>query len=172
MNIQSETQAYAFLLYSHVRSFAYCLRQMPSDRLDWQFDPAAPSARMLAEHMLQWLICDRQHILEPDALLHADVPALPRDLPTLCDALEAEADTWRALIRSLTPEQLDAPRQQFNSSPMNVRAFVCHIIQNSIYKNGQFMTIFYALGLDGTEPYEAPLPNPIYAHLRAGEPLE
>jgi hypothetical protein len=43
-----------------------------------------------------------------------------------------------------------------------VRGFVCHMVQNTIYKNGQFMTLFYALGLDGTEPYDAPFPNPIY----------
>jgi hypothetical protein len=36
------------------------------------------------------------------------------------------------------------------------------MIQNCIYKNGQLATIYFALGLDGTEPYEAPFPNPIY----------
>ena len=43
-----------------------------------------------------------------------------------------------------------------------MRGFVCHMIQNTIYKHGQFATIYFALGLDGTEPYNAPFPNPIY----------
>ena len=73
---------------------------------------------------------------------------------------------------SLTPEQMDAPRSQFNAFGMNVRGFVLHIIQNTIYKHGQFATLYFALGLDGTEPYDAPFPNPIYARLRAGEPLD
>ena len=49
---------------------------------------------------------------------------------------------------------------------MNVRGFVGHIVQNCVYKNGQFMTLYYALGLDGTAPYTAPFPNPIYAQMR------
>jgi hypothetical protein len=39
------------------------------------------------------------------------------------------------------------------------------MIQNTIYKHGQFSTLYFALGLDGTEPYSAPFPNPIYAEI-------
>ena len=48
---------------------------------------------------------------------------------------------------------------------MNVRWFVGHMVQNTIYKHGQFSTIFFAQGLDGDGPYEAPFPNPIYAEV-------
>ena len=59
-----------------------------------------------------------------------------------------EPDRWEALIRSLTPEQLDEPRRQFNGDyEVGVRGFVCHMIQNCIYKHGQFATLFFALGL-------------------------
>ena len=172
MNPKNEVEAYVSLLVNHVLWMAHWLRDIPADKWDWQIEPCAPSPRMLAEHAWQWLVCDRQHILEPDARKHPDVPAPPADQQAFCDVLQAEAETWRALILSLTPEQLDAPRSQFNAAPKTVRGFLCHIIQNSIYKNGQFTTLYYALGLDGTEPYDAPLPNPIYAKLRAGEPLE
>ena len=81
----------------------------------------------------------------------------------MCDALQEETDEWEKLILGLTPEQFAEERRQFNSDfPMNVRSFVCHMVQNSIYKHGQFSTLFFALGLDGTEPYSAPFPNPIY----------
>ena len=50
---------------------------------------------------------------------------------------------------------------------MNTRGFVCHMIQNVIYKHGQFSTIFFALGLDGDGPYEAPFPNAIYKEVWA-----
>jgi uncharacterized damage-inducible protein DinB len=90
-----------------------------------------------------------------------------RDTAALCDLLAEEAERWQELILSLTPEQLDAPRKQFNGYPMTVRDFITHMIQNSIYKHGQFSTIYFALGLDGTEPYSAPFPNLIYAKIRS-----
>ena len=82
----------------------------------------------------------------------------------MCAALSAETEAWSRLLRSLTPADLDQPGNQFNmpDNPMNVRGFIGHMIQNTIYKHGQFSELFFALGLDGTAPYTAPLPNPIY----------
>ncbi len=77
--LQSENEAYAGLLHGHVSGFVGRLRQLPPDRWDWQIDIAAPSARTLAEHTWQWLVCDRQHILESDLNLHLDVPTPPED---------------------------------------------------------------------------------------------
>ena len=102
-------------------------------------------------------------------MLHAPVLTVPADPAAVCDALDAEMDRWEALLPRLTPEDLDAPRAQFNEYPMTVRQFLGHIVQNSIYKNGQLMTLFYALGLDGDAPYDAPFPNPIYAALHEGQ---
>ncbi len=164
---KSENEILADILYMHLEGFVGRLRKMPEDKLDFTFDPAAPSARTLAIHAWQWLICDRCHIQEPDALKHPDLPPVPQDQQELCDALLEEAKTWREMVRGFTPEQLAAPRKQFNDFDMNVRAFVGHMVQNCIYKHGQFSTIYFALGLDGTEPYKAPFPVPIYAELRA-----
>lgn len=44
-----------------------------------------------------------------------------------------------------------------------------NMILNSIYKNGQVSMIYFALGLDGTEPYSAPFPDSIYAGLRIND---
>ena len=156
------------LLRMHVRGMAYCLRQIPKDKWDWTVAPPAPTPRILAAHTLSWLICDRQHIEQPDAMLHALVPDVPADPAAICDALDAEVAKWGLLLDRLSLEDLDAPRSQFNEYPMTVRAFLGHVVQNSIYKNGQMMTLFYALGLDGDAPYDAPFPNPIYAQLHKG----
>ena len=165
----NETAAYDFLLGGHLRAIVYRLRKMKEEDWDWTPDQAAPTARTLAAHTWQWLICDRQHIAEPDALLHTDIPEPPSDVTAMCDALEAEAKLWSDLILGLTPEQLDSTRLQFNSGEWigNVRGFVCHMIQNSIYKSGQISMIYFALGYDGVEEYSAPFPNPIYAEIRA-----
>jgi len=162
-----EQHAYAYLLCSHLRHMTERMRLVPEDKWDWSPAPAAPTTRILASHAWQWLVCDRQHILEPDARKHAPIPEPPNDPAAMCDLLAAETDTWEALILSLTTAQLDEPRSQFNQGEMGVRGFVCHMIQNCIYKHGQFATLFFALGLDGTEPYDAPFPNPIYQWLQS-----
>lgn len=169
--MSKETEAYAQLLISHLRGMVRSLRRIPEDKWDWTPDVAAPTPRILATHAWQWLQCDRQHINEPDAMKHTDVLEPPRDPQAMCDAFEEEINTWKDLILSLTPEQLDEDRYQFNGEwNLTVRGFVCHMIQNCIYKNGQLSTLYFALGLDGTDPYDAPFPNPIYAEMRAGWP--
>lgn len=160
-----ENEAYVSLLCGHLGQMVRRLRQIPADRWDWTFAPPAPTPRILATHAWQWLICDRQHIAEPDACRHPRVPDPPADPSALCDALQEETDRWHSLLMSLTLEQLDEPRRQFNEYEMPVRGFVCHMIQNCIYKHGQLATIYFALGLDGEEPYDAPFPNPIYEML-------
>ncbi|HEX5322183.1 MAG TPA: DinB family protein [Capsulimonadaceae bacterium] len=171
--VEKEKQAYVGLLCGHLEGFVYGLRKLPEDKWDWTYAPPAPTPRILASHAWQWLQCDRQHIAEPDALKHANIPEPPRDPKAMCDALAEETERWREMILGFTAEQLDSPRRQFNGDhAMTVRGFVCHMIQNTIYKHGQFATIFFALGLDGAEPYDAPFPNPIYEWLKkasAGE---
>ncbi len=166
--MNEEIRTLRWLLRMHVGGMSHCLRRIPADKWDWTFAPPAPTPCILAAHTLSWLVCDRQHIEEPDALRHAPVPDIPTESAAVCDALDAEMTRWDALFARLTPEDLDAPRSQFNQYPMTVRQFLGHIVQNSIYKNGQMMTLFYALGLDGDAPYDAPFPNPIYADLHKG----
>jgi hypothetical protein len=164
MKLRNENEAYAELLGDHLLVLVRRLRLIPADRWDWQPEPTAPSPRILAEHTWQWLVCDRQHIREPDASLHPRVPDPPTDQSQMCDVLAAERENWLTLILSLTTEELDEPRSQFNDIEpvLNIRSFICHMIQNAIYKHGQLSTLFFTLGLDGPEPYSAPLPNPIY----------
>ncbi|MBC8103584.1 MAG: DinB family protein [Cytophagales bacterium] len=161
-----ENEAYVWLLCGHLWGMSRRLRKLPADRWDWTPNVAAPTARILAAHAWQWLICDRQHILISDATRHDRIPDPPADPTAMCDALDMENENWRRLLLSLTPAQLAEERRQFNDTdPLTVRWFVTHMIQNLIYKHGQFSTLYFALGLDGTEPYAAPFPNPIYAEV-------
>lgn len=162
-----ETALYEQLLCGHMNYMVYRLRQVPAERFDETFAPPAPTPRILAVHAWQWLQCDRAHMAEPDAAKHPRIPDPPADPTALCDALAAETENWRLLLRSLTQEQLDETRYQFNQpeARMTVREFIGHILQNNLYKHGQFATLFFAWGLDGDEPYTAPLPNPIYTEL-------
>jgi hypothetical protein len=167
MEPKNEMELYEMILCDHLRGFVARLRLLPADRWDWTPDPAAPTPRTLAVHTWQWLQCDRQHIGEPDASMHTRIPDAPSEPAAMCDALAAETEEWSRLLQSLTPDALDRPGRQFNipNSRLNVRGFIGHIIQNTIYKHGQFSELFFALGLDGTEPYAAPFPNPIYAEV-------
>ena len=167
MNPLSENEGIAMMLCGHIRVMVRSARKIPADKFDWTYAPPAPTPRTLVTHAWQWLVCDRYHIEQPDASLHPRVPDPPDDQQALCDVLAAEADTWEKLILSLTPEQMAEKRHQFNETSWDwsVRGCLYHMLQNGIYKNGQLSTIFFALGLDGTEPYDAPFPNPIYAEI-------
>ena len=165
--MRDESELYARILCDHLRGFTRRLRNLPEDQWDWTPNVAAPTARILAAHAWQWLVCDRQHIEEPDVLKHALVPDPPRQPAAMIAALEEETENWRRLIEGLTPEGLARPMRQFGVyEEGNVRGFVGHMIQNAIYKHGQFATLFFALGLDGSERYDAPWPNPIYEEAR------
>ena len=164
----AEAQNLFVNLRGHVRGMSWRLRQIPEDKWDWTFALPAPTPRILAAHALSWLICDRQHLEEPDSRKHALVPEISTDPTAVCDALDAEIALWETLLDALTSEDLDRPRFQFNSYPMTVRDFLGHIVQNTVYKSGQLSTLYFALGLDGDAPYEAPFPNPIYAGLHEG----
>lgn len=153
-------------LCGHVRYMAHRLRKLPADKWDWTPDPAAPTARILATHTWQWLICDRQHIVDPDPANHPLLPDPPDDPSAMCDAMDAEISVWERMIDALTLEQLAEPRTQFGQGDLNVLWFLGHMLQNCIYKHGQFSTLFFALGLDGVEPYDAPFPNTFYRQLR------
>ncbi len=167
--VQSENEAYGWLLSGHLKRFAIRLKELPADKWDWTPDLAAPTPRILATHAWQWLICDRYHIEIPDVLAHPAVPEPPTDPAEFIAAFEEESANWLRMIAEMTPERLDAPVWQFGEAEGKgtVRGFICHMIQNVIYKHGQFSELFFALGLDGTAPYEAPWPNPIYAEVRA-----
>jgi uncharacterized damage-inducible protein DinB len=170
MVFHSELEASAGILLNHLRYMAEGLRKLPEDKWDWTFAPPAPTARILAVHTLQWLQCDRQHINNPEARTFQLLPEAPADTSALCDALEAEADACEVMLQRLTPEDLDRSGMQFGDprAAMNVRGFINHMVQNTIYKHGQFSTIFFGLGLDGDGPYQAPFPNEIYKELTTG----
>ena len=99
-----------------------------------------------AIHTWQWLICDRQHIAEADTFAQ-------------CDASKQETIRRESLNLGLSFEEFAAKRRQFNSYPMNFSDSVCHMIQNCIYKEAQFSALYFAMGLDGEAPYDAPFPN-------------
>jgi hypothetical protein len=167
MDFQDEAEANTFNLVGHLRSMARSLRKLKPEHWDFTFAPAAPTPRALAIHTWSWLRCDRQHIEQPDLSLHRPIPEPPSETEALCDALEAEANEWEVLLKRLTPEELLRVTPQFGRGPMNVRGYVAHMVQNVIYKHGQFATIFFALGYDGDAPYNAPFPNPLYKELLA-----
>jgi hypothetical protein len=142
--LHDENSAYEELLCGHLRRFARRLRAIPPEKWEWQPVPAAPSARLLAQHAWLWLVCDQEEI---------------------CALLEAECEAWRALLRGMTAERLGEERQAFNWRRVNARWLVWHMCQNVIYKHGQLATLSFQLGLDGEEPYRAPLPRDDYDRL-------
>ncbi len=166
--MRSEIDSYKFLIMHHLLMMANRLQKMDGDACDWSARPAAPSARQVSAHALAWLICDRYHIVEPDALKHPPVPESPGEIAALADAMRAEWSQWEAMLDNLTVESLTEERWQLNyqeGEPLSVRWFIDHSIQNLIYKSGQLATNYFALGFDGEAPYSAPMPRLFYAQI-------
>lgn len=167
--MENENVLYERVLTGHIGGMIGRLKGLPEDKWDWTPHVAAATARTLAAHAYQWLVCDRQHIEEPDASKHVDVPEPQGDPASMIAALEQEKEAWSTMLLQLTAEDFDRPLRQFGVyDEGNVRGFIGHVIQNTIYKHGQLSTLYFALELDGSEPYKAPFPNPIYADVRAG----
>jgi len=163
--MQTENEAYVALLCSHLADMIHKLKAIPAEKWDWTPALPAPSARMVAEHAWIWLVTDRQHLEQPDITRHQPVPAPPSDPEAFCAGLQSELVWWRTTLPTLTPEQLREERFQFGVGPMDVRSLIVHITQQTIYKNGQLSTLFFALGLDGEEVYSAPHANTYYTGL-------
>jgi hypothetical protein len=162
---RTEMEASAQLLLMHLRGMTARLRQLSADQWDYSFALPAPTPRILALNTLQWLKCDRQHMTAASFDAHQLIPEPGDDPEAICAALDEEANEWEALLKSLTPEELDRVVRQFDGGmvEMNIRSYVSHMVQNVIYKSGQFSTIYFGLGLDGDGKYECPWPNQIYA---------
>jgi hypothetical protein len=154
-------------LIGHLKCIHRWASRMSDEQFDFTYNPAAPTGRTLVTHTWQWLICDRMHIEEPDASKHSRVPEPPTDRLALIAELETEAKRWDEMLRAMPAEKLDEVRHQFNDTGFewSVRGCVYHMLQNVIYKNGQLSYLAFSFGLDGTDPYDAPFPNPIYEEI-------
>ncbi len=159
---QSELEIYERLTAGFTGSLVRHARQIPEDKWNWSFSERTPTAREICEHAFMWLWCDRQQMTEDDISRHRPVPNLPSDRDSMIRLLEDEAQVWRRLVRSFSSESLLEEREAFEGDGRNVRWFLYHMGQHLVYKLGQLSMLYYQLGLDGAERYDAPHPNQIY----------
>ncbi len=160
--MDNESELYTRMLYGYVEGMVRWLRQIPVERWDWTPAVSAPTVRQVAELTWCTLLGDRQHLEQPDVALHSLLPDPPRDPETLCKFLEEEVQWWRQWFAQQTEATYLAPRKQFGVFDVNVRWMVYHAMQQVVYKMGQLSWLYYALGLDGTEPYQSPSYNEFY----------
>lgn len=102
-----------------------------------------------------------------DPAQHVAIPDTPGDRLEMLELLESEKEAWRELIHSLDAKTLDEPRVLIDEHSRSVRGFLYHMAQHIVSKSGQMTMLYFELGLDGGEPYDAPHPNRIFF---GGEP--
>lgn len=73
------------------------------------------------------------------------------------------------MLTTMDTRTMDEPRRNFGYYEIDVRRLVTHMVQNVVYKSGQVSTNFFALGLDGDEPYTAPYPKDVLEYFRGQE---
>ena len=167
--MNKETELYGWLLEDYIRQMTARLNRFTDEQWVWHPSAPVPSAQTLATNALEWMICDRQHILEPDAQFHEPIPATSASRQEVVTALQAELKEWMRLFTQIRVEDLDAPRRQFNrldADHQDVRWLMLHAINNIVLRLGEMSTLAHALGHDGTEAHKNLLPAECYARLR------
>ncbi len=161
--LQNELEVFELMTAGYVGSILRAARLIPDDKWNWSYSERTPTAREICGHTFAWLWCDRQQIQVPDRARHRPTPDPPSDRQEMISMLQAEAREWQILVRSLSTDQLEEGRVPWEGDPPRlIRSFLFHMGQNVIYKAGQIWMLAFELGLDGTEPYDAPYPNAIY----------
>jgi hypothetical protein len=167
--MNKETELYGQLLEESIGQMSERLNRFTDEQWIWHPSAPVPSAQMLATNALEWMFCDRQHILEPDAKFHPAVPRTSSDRKEVIAALQAELAEWKRLLSQIRVEDLDAPRRQFNrldADRQDVRWMMLHALGNVASCHGQLTTLSRALGHDGAQAYENVLPAAGYERLR------
>ena len=164
-----EADSYSWLLRSHFDKIASRSNEMSEEQWLWRPTTPAPSARETVEHAWAWLISDRLHIENEVDMKTWRTPDPPQAKAAMVDEFEAEAARWSAMLDSMNDSTLDETRNRFGLQPATIRFLIQHMVQNVIYKSGQLSTLYFAQGLDGTEPFAAPLPNEIVDMIASGE---
>jgi hypothetical protein len=161
----TEAEAYDDILQSHLNKIITRARTMSEDQWLWSPAPCAPTTAALVNHAWTWLVSDRLQILDQNVKVFCPEHA-PASKDALVDALEIEAGEWNKMLTSMTSTYMDESRKNFGVQDIDVRRLIAHMVQNVIYKSGQVSANFFALGLDGTEPYTAPFPKDVVEYLR------
>jgi hypothetical protein len=163
--LQNELETFELMIFGYVGSIVKAASQIPDDKWNWSFSERTPTAREICEHTFIWLWCDRQQMSVLDRSLHGPTPDLPVERELMIELLEGERSEWRTMIRSMSPDQLDAERESWDGDMRLMRSFLFHIGQHIICKVGQIRMLVFELGLDGGEPYNAPHPNTYYGFI-------
>src|SRR5579885_3362364 len=154
-----EAESYDWLLQNHLEKLIVRSKAMSDEQWNWKPSPPSPCAREIVEHACIWLLTDRLQIEAQQDLLTWRAPALPDGREQMIAELEAESARWRKMLTTMDDSVLNEPRRRHGIFPSTVRFFVQHMVQNVSYKSGQLATLFFAQGLDGAEPFVAPMPN-------------
>jgi len=167
--MNKETEVYSWLLETYVSKLVDRVNLFSDVQWQWHPSPPVPSAQMLTTSALEWMICDRHHIMEPDAHFHEAIPPTPAERAKVVLSLQAEVKEWVRLLSQIRVEDLDAPRRQFNrldADNQDVRWMMLHAIDNIVHKLGEITVLSLALGHSGAEPYKNDLPAEAYERLR------
>ena len=160
--LQNELEAFELMTAGYVGSILRAAGKIPEEKWNWSFSERTPTAREICEHTFVWLWCDRQQVTVLDRDLHRPTPDLPSERAAMIELLLAEAQNWRTMIRSLTPEQLDEERESWDGEARLIRSFLFHMGQHVVYKAGQIWMIAFELDSEHEGQYDAPYPNRFY----------
>ena len=162
MDASSEIGVYEQLICGFTGGILRRAREIPEDKWNWSFSERTPTAREICEHSWMWLRADRQEITVIDPTQLEAIPDPPQDRLQMLDWLESEKNAWRDLLQTIDAPLMDELRQSPDGYFRSVRGYLLHMSQHIVSKCGQMTMLYFELGLDGGEPYDATHPNRLY----------
>lgn len=158
----TELEAFEHFICAFTSGIIRRARSIPGDKWNWSFSERTPTAREICEHSWMWLRLDRQAITALDSSRQVAIPDPPQQQAQMVDLLESEKEAWVELIQTLKSSDLDELRYGPDGESRSIRGYLYHMAQHIVSKSGQMTMLYFELGLDGEEPYDAPHPNRVY----------
>jgi len=162
--VNTECDVYRLMFLFHAEHIIQRCEAMTDEQWNWRPSVPAPNARETASHALMWMISDRMH-LEERTDVHTAIVEVPNKKEELLQAFRSEVEVWRTWLTNADSRDLNKKVKRFGILPTTKRFFVGHALQNLVYKSGQVSVLYFAQGLDGTEPFKAPSQQEILATL-------
>lgn len=154
----SEIEAFEQLICGFTGGILRRAREIPEEKWNWSFSERTPTAREICEHAWMWLRRDRQDITADQGA----IPETPIDRTEMLELLASEKDAWQDLIQTIKAPTMDELRFTPDGYSRSIRGYLFHMAQHIVSKCGQMTMLYFELGLDGGEPYDAPHPNRLF----------
>ncbi len=158
------------------RALAACI---PDDQLEWRPTPSQFSAGDLIRHIAgaeRWMFVE--NAVGRPSIYPGHGPELAADLGACLDYMDRTHEESRALLATLTPDQIQGPCTTVAGAEVPVWLLLRVMLEHEIHHRGQLYSVLGVLGVEGPslfgltedEVLAGSLPHPGLTRASGGDP--